>query len=120
MTRKDRPEEIQSKTFKTKVACGTLFITVGYDDSGPIEIFLNGSKNGTCRANLEGLARALTLCFKYHLPLDEVTEQISKIRCGACTNKIAKEGDKDKKQKMNWSCPDAVARTIRRTCEVPE
>lgn len=119
MKKKERPDEVQSKTYKTRVSCGSMFVTVGCGDDGtPIEIFVQGSKLGTCRPNLEGLSRVLTLCFKYNIPMEEIIDQISKINCHNCRVLIKAEPDKEKKKKMNWSCPDAVSRILGRFNDV--
>lgn len=109
--KKERPEELQSKTFKKTVACGSLFITVGFNGN-PWEIFLNGGKTGTCRANLESLARILTLAFQSSdIMFDEIIDQLKGLRCDACSRKIAKS-QANVKQRMPWSCSDAVARVL--------
>lgn len=109
---KNRPEEVKAKTIKTIVACGSIFVTIGYDEQGnPLELFLNGSKLGTCRGNLEALARLTTLLLKNDINIDLIADQLYHIKCTSCLQKIAKSDIEDK-NKLPWSCADAVAKIL--------
>ncbi|MBU1173561.1 MAG: hypothetical protein KKD44_28670, partial [Proteobacteria bacterium] len=102
-----RADRLKGITHKFDM-CGSLFITLNEDDKGkPYELFCFGSKLGTCRSNLEALAR----CVSKMLQLGELEEAIDaceKIRCPAMerkkgVNTVTKEKEIDK---MPWSCPD--------------
>ena len=114
MTKKERPDFLTGKTYKERVACGNLYVTINFLDDKPYEIFVDGSKEGTCRSNLEGLGRALTLCVRHAVPISEIVDQIGRIRCPACFTQKGKESDVNKKREMPWSCPDAIAKILSR------
>jgi hypothetical protein len=108
-----RPKKINSETFKYKVACGGLFITVGYDKDGkPTEVFLNGSKTGGCRSNQESLGRLVSLALRGG-QLEGVLDQLTGIICASCSRKKGELVPEERKHYPN-SCGDAVARALKK------
>lgn len=105
----NRPTTIDSKTIKTKTGCGSLFCTIGILDGKPYEVFINGSKLGGCRPNLEGLARMITLLFKNNTPIAEIIDQLEGIKCTSCIVKNSKSENKI----GNLSCPDSIAKILK-------
>lgn len=103
-----RPETVNSRTTKVEVACGNLRVTVGHDEHNhPIELIVTGSKEGTCKAQLEAISRLSSLAFRYEVPVAEVIDQLLKIRCHSCMVRNAKN-----KEGGSWSCPDAIAKVL--------
>ena len=111
----ERPDRMEGTVKKVKMTCGSLWIIVSVVVMGyPREVFLEGSKQGTCRANLEGSAR---LCSKL-LQLgewDAAMDALRGIRCPACMRQIGKKIAEDAKDEVHdhpWSCPDAMSKEI--------
>jgi hypothetical protein len=119
-----RSNVIKSLTFKNKVSCCTLYITIGYDDiNGMLEAFIAHSKAGGCSALLEATGRLTSLALRYKVPLTDILKQLHGIRCPACTNFIIKEQEEVKrknngelpetyKQTIHFSCPDTLGKVL--------
>jgi hypothetical protein len=111
MTGKERPSRVNSVSFKSKVACSNLYITVGVDKEGkPFEVFINGSKTGGCRTNQEALGR-LTSALLRHGLLDEAKKQLLGLVCPSC-QRWKGEIPKEERASYPSSCGDAVARAL--------
>lgn len=96
------------QTFKQTVACGNLYVTINKDSNGNIvEIFSNSSRNGTCKANLNGVARAASLALRSGVKVDEVIDQLKGIHCQACQLAKSKGIKCD-----GISCPDVMAKCL--------
>ena len=108
-----RPKDLEGKTRKIKVGCGTLYLTVNFHDKKPVELFLNGSKLGGCRANQEGLSRLVSLAFKTGTSVADVIDQLELIKCPACTRAKAKLDNEKEVQDFPTSCSDAVAKFLK-------
>jgi len=107
----ERPERLEGSIRKMRMPCGSLWIIVGVDAKGyPREIFLEGSKAGTCRANLEGEARLATKLLQTK-DWNEVIDALKGIRCPACMRKIGALSDEEKKAHP-WSCSDAITKEV--------
>ena len=102
-------EVLIGHTFKKKTACGTLYITINKDEQGNIvEIFTNSSKNGTCKANLNGETRMASLALRAGVKVEEVIDQLKGIHCQSCAFARAKGNPID-----GTSCPDIIAKCIK-------
>ena len=107
---KEVPEWMDAKRRKVCMPCGSLYIFISYDNRNyPRELFLMGSKWGTCRASLEGIARQ-TSSQLWESKLDQVIEDLEGIKCPACERK---KGGLEDKTTYPSSCSDCVARTIK-------
>jgi len=90
------------------VACGNLYITVNKDKDGSIvETFMSTSKSGVCRSNIDGLNRMISLGLRCGIKVDEIIDQLSAIKCNACTKF---KGDE---KLSGLSCPDCIAKRLR-------
>jgi len=95
-------------TSKYKTACGSLFITINRNADGHIvESFVNTSKSGICKSNVDGMSRLISLALRSGVKVSEVIDQLSHINCAACVRTQAR-GDK----LDGMSCPDIIARAI--------
>jgi len=100
--------DIDGTTYRRKTACGTLFITVNTDDEGNIvEVFVPPSKKGTCKSNIEGEVRAVSVALRCGAKVDTVIEQLRGINCQACTN-----ARRDGNEVDGLSCPDIISRCL--------
>ncbi len=81
---KTRPERLEGKTHKTKLACGSLYVTVNLHDDKPYEIFAALGKSGGCaRAQCETAARLVSLALQGGIELLEIIRQMVGISCHA-------------------------------------
>lgn len=112
VSREEFGDVLTGSTFKKKTACGTLYITINKDEHGNIvEIFTNSSKNGTCKANLNGETRMASLALRAGVKVDEVIDQLKGIHCQSCAFAKAKGNNID-----GTSCPDIMAKCIKEAC----
>ena len=110
-TRDDFGDILIGETYKHKTACGTLYITINKDEDGNIvEIFTNSSKNGTCKANLNGETRMASLALRAGVKVEEVIDQLKGIHCQACAFSRAKGNQID-----GLSCPDIISKCLKRS-----
>lgn len=109
ISRDDFGQVLTGNTYKHRTACGTLYITINKDEQGNIvEIFTNSSKNGTCKANLNGETRMASLALRAGVKVEEVIEQLKGIHCQSCAFARAKGNPVD-----GTSCPDIIAKCIK-------
>ena len=105
----ERPKTTYGVTSEFSVACGTLYVTLNFDEDGnPIETFLTTGKGGVCRANVEAVSRTVSLALRSGIAKEEVVKQLKGIRCPYCLSK----------NKKYLSCADALAKFIER-CKSP-
>jgi ribonucleoside-diphosphate reductase alpha chain len=77
-----RPEITQGFTQKVETGCGHLYITVNSDERGACEVFIQMGKVGGCAsAQLEAIARMVSLCMRSSVKVESVVRQFKGIRC---------------------------------------
>ncbi|MHB8127257.1 MAG: vitamin B12-dependent ribonucleotide reductase [Desulfitobacteriaceae bacterium] len=104
-----RPSVTMGVTEKIKIGCGNLYVSVNADEKGICEVFTNTGRAGGCSSQSEATARLISITLRSGLSVDAIIEQIQGIRCPAC---IRREG-------VNvTSCPDAIARVIKKYKDV--
>ena len=104
-----RPRErvTVGKTFKYRMGCGTLFVTVNRDDNGLCEVFANLGKAGGCPSQSEATCRVTSVALRSRVDPKELVEQLRGIRCLSTAT-----ARKDRQDVDVLSCPDAIARAI--------
>jgi len=102
------------KTFKFRMGCGTLFVTVNQDEVGLCEVFANLGKAGGCPSQSEATCRVVSTALRSGVDAEELIEQLGGIRCLSAARARKNSGDIDV-----LSCPDAIARAIRETMDMP-
>jgi len=95
------------ETYKFRMGCGTLFVTVNSDENGLCEVFANLGKAGGCPSQSEATCRAISTALRSGVEPKELIEQLRGIRC-LSTATARKKGDGIDV----LSCPDAIARAI--------
>ncbi|MGI6003953.1 MAG: vitamin B12-dependent ribonucleotide reductase [Christensenellales bacterium] len=103
LTPRPRPTVTMGITEKVKIGCGTLFITVNYDEQGICEVFTNVGRAGGCPSQSEATSRLTSIALRSGVDPDSVIEQLKGIRCHST---LRQRGLKV------LSCPDAIARVI--------
>jgi ribonucleoside-diphosphate reductase alpha chain len=103
-TPRKRPAETKGTITKVNTGCGSLYITVAYDDKGIFEVFSTLGKSGGCAvAQLEAICRLITLALRSGVDVAELVKQLRGIRCPS----IAWENGKS-----ILSCADAIASVL--------
>lgn len=96
-------------TDKYSTACGSFYLTINRDKDGNIiESFVNTSKNGTCKSNIDGLNRMISLALRSGTKVEEIIDQIKGITCSACT-RVKTKGEK---KIDGLSCPDIISKAL--------
>jgi len=104
LTPRKRPTETRGTITKVNTGCGSLYITVAYDDLGIFEVFATLGKAGGCAsAQLEATCRLISLALRAGIDVGSVVKQLKGIRCPS----IAWEGGKS-----ILSCADAIASVL--------
>ncbi len=105
VTPRDRATTTQGFTDKITTGCGNLYITVNYDEHGICEVFTNTGKAGGCPSQSEASARLATLALRANVDHDSIIRQLTGIRCPAAVRN---------KNSQCLSCPDAIARSLKK------
>ena len=90
-------------TEKVKIGCGTIFITVNYDEHGICEVFTNTGRAGGCPSQSEATARLASIALRSGMDIGSIVDQLKGIRCHSTIRQ------KDLKV---LSCPDAIGKVI--------
>jgi ribonucleoside-diphosphate reductase alpha chain len=99
-----RPVETKGTIARVNTGCGSLYITVAYDDKGIFEVFATLGKSGGCAsAQLEATCRLITLALRSGVDVTMVVKQLRGIRC---PNIAWEEGQ------SILSCADAIASVL--------
>lgn len=106
-----RPEIMCGMTERMKIGCGNLYVTVNFDDNGICEVFTSTGKAGGCPSQSEATARLVSIALRSGISIDEILDQLQGIRCPST---IRHAGMKC------TSCPDAIARVVKKTAEMLE
>ena len=77
LTPRKRPTETRGTITKVNTGCGSLYITVAYDDKGIFEVFATLGKSGGCAsAQLEATCRLITLALRSGVDVASVVKQL--------------------------------------------
>jgi ribonucleoside-diphosphate reductase alpha chain len=99
-----RPTETKGTITKVSTGCGSLYVTVAYDDKGIFEVFATLGKSGACAsAQVEAICRLISTSLRSGVDVAEIVKQLRGIRCSS----IAWEGGKS-----ILSCSDAIASVL--------
>ncbi len=98
-----RPLVTRGFTEKMNIGCGTLYITVNYDENGICEVFTSTGKAGGCPSQSEATARLASIALRSGISMNEVYDQLKGIRCPSTIRQ---------KNMSCTSCPDAIARVL--------
>ena len=99
-----RPTETRGTITKVNTGCGSLYITVAYDEKGIFEVFSTLGKSGACAvAQLEAICRLITVALRSGVDLSQVVKQLRGIRCPSISWEQGKS---------ILSCADAIASVL--------
>lgn len=106
-----RPDVTRGFTEKMKIGCGSLYVTVNYDENGICEVFTSTGKAGGCPSQSEAAARLASVALRSGISINEVYDQLKGIRCPSTI----------RQQGMSCtSCPDAIAKVIMKVSKMIE
>lgn len=110
MTDWKRPKTINSKTEKITTQCGSLFLTLGYEDERLIEVSARIGKNGVCPfILLDSFCKAVSMYVQSDHPRYKIVKKFKKqfVDMSGCeTGKFAHEG------KEYNCCIDYIAKRV--------
>ncbi len=74
----ERPKSLNAEIIKTKTGSGTLYTSIGFDESGmPVEVFINISKHGSeVSAFSEALGRVVSIALQSGVPASRIAETL--------------------------------------------
>lgn len=107
--KRPRPNVTYGETVKTKIGCGSIYITVNKDENGTCEVFTNLGRTGGCPSQSEATSRLISLALRSGVKVEDVIDQLKGIRC---MNTMRKGGIKQPDGTVVLSCPDAIGKAI--------
>jgi len=99
-----RQKELSGKTRQYTSGCGTLYITVNFDDSGRIIEVLANPNGGGCNASIEAMCRLASISLRNGHPVTDVIRQLRKVNSCVAAGKSQKAEGK--------SCADIIGRCL--------
>ena len=77
-----RPRKVEGKTTRTRLGCGSLYVTVNFDEGRAVEIFSHLGKSGSCtRTLLEAVGRLIGMALQHDVPQDTILKALTGYRC---------------------------------------
>ncbi|QDR78979.1 vitamin B12-dependent ribonucleotide reductase [Sporomusa termitida] len=104
-----RPDITTGFTEKVKIGCGTIFITVNYDQHGICEVFTNTGRAGGCPSQSEATARLVSIALRSGMDANSIIDQLKGIRC----HSTIRQNDL-----QVLSCPDAIGKVIEKVMKL--
>lgn len=104
-----RPETTTGFTEKVKIGCGSIFITVNYDQYGICEVFTNTGRAGGCPSQSEATARLVSIALRSGMDAHSIIDQLKGIRCHSTIRQ---------KELKVLSCPDAIGKVIEKVLKL--
>ncbi len=101
---RERPEETTAVIKRVNTGCGSLYVSVAWDDHGICEVFSTLGKSGGCAsAQLEATCRLISLALRSGIDIASIVKHLRGIRC---PNIAWGRG------KAILSCADAIASVL--------
>ncbi|MBC8526969.1 MAG: vitamin B12-dependent ribonucleotide reductase [Candidatus Cloacimonetes bacterium] len=99
-----RPDTTVGVTKKIETGCGHLYVTINTDEKGVCEVFTQMGKVGGCAsAQLEAIARLISLVLRSNIKMESIIKQLRSIRC---PSPMWSNGS------MTLSCADGIAKAL--------
>ncbi len=109
LSQRKRPKITRGITERVSTGCGSLYVTVNFDEHGIAEVFTTLGKSGGCAAaQLEAISRLISSSLRSGIELDSIVRHLHGIRCPS----IAWE-----QGHAVLSCADAIASVLQKYTE---
>ena len=103
-----RPSKLPGMTEVVNTGCGKMYVTINHLNGKILEVFCDTGKSGGCTAFTEGTSRLISIALRYGVPVGEIIDQLSSVRCDNFRHQTGKNpGLKGK------SCPDVIGTVIK-------
>jgi ribonucleoside-diphosphate reductase alpha chain len=99
-----RKKELTGKTMQYSSGCGTLYITVNFDENGKIIEVLANPNGGGCNASIEAMCRLASVALRNNHPITDIIRQLRKVNPCVAAGK--------NKQAEGKSCADIIGRCL--------
>jgi len=99
-----RKKALSGKTLQYASGCGTLYITVNFDESGKIIEVLANPNGGGCNASIEAMCRLASVALRNNHPVTDIIRQLRKVNPCVAAGK--------NKQAEGKSCADIIGRCL--------
>jgi ribonucleoside-diphosphate reductase alpha chain len=104
LTPRKRPEETTAIIKRVATGCGSLYVSVAWDDHGICEVFSTLGKSGGCAsAQLEAICRLISLALRSGINVTPIVRHLRGIRCPSIAWSQGK---------AVLSCADAIASVL--------
>lgn len=101
---KDRPKEIDARSYEMHTGCGSMYVNITHDKDGPFDLFASLGKSGQCgAAQIEAICRMASINLRSGIPPIAIIKQLKGIRCPSIKFDEGVEV---------WSCADAIAKAL--------
>lgn len=77
----DRGWVLDGLTFHIPSGCGTVHVTVNFQDGKPVEVYVRASASGGCAANNEALGRVVSIALQHGVDAAVLIDQLCMVRC---------------------------------------
>lgn len=109
LSQRKRPKVTRGITERVSTGCGSIYVTVNFDEHGIAEVFTTLGKSGGCAAaQLEAISRLISSSLRSGIELDSIVRHLHGIRCPS----IAWE-----QGHAVLSCADAIASVLQKYTE---
>lgn len=106
-----RPRVTRGFTEKIRIGCGSLYVTVNYDENGICEVFTSTGKAGGCPSQSEATARLVSVALRSGISISQIYDQLKGIRCPSTIRQKGMDCT---------SCPDGIARVLMKVAKFLE
>lgn len=103
-----RPSKLPGMTEVVNTGCGKMYVTINHLNGKILEVFCDTGKSGGCTAFTEGTSRLISIALRYGVPVGEIIEQLSSVRCDNFRHQTGKNSELKGK-----SCPDVIGTVIK-------
>ena len=111
MKKRNRPTHVESVTFKQKTSRGNLYVTAGFTDGLPFEVFITQGKSGSQeKGYAEALGVLISNMLQMRIEEDDIRD-VCKVVVKSLKNIAAEEIIYDQGRKIK-SVLDAIAQVL--------
>lgn len=103
-----RPTKLSGVTEVVNTGCGKMYVTINHLNGKILEVFCDTGKSGGCTAFTEGTSRLISIALRYGVPVGEILDQLSSVRCDNFRHQTGKNPELKGK-----SCPDVIGSVIK-------